>query len=144
MIAPNEVLSRFILTRSHLDWSNPDYPRLRPEALMPHPHVELSVFRTSALSMETVKNLGESVAAERSETDKRQVVLQGCGEIENSHVLAAGLNTIPAEPPPNHACIIGWPKLSANKKEDKSRQKSIAQRLISETRFVNLLSNSGD
>ena len=65
VVTPDESIARYILTRSHINWEKPEQPRLRPEAFMPHPRIELSVFRISGLEPPAVKQIGEEVAKKR-------------------------------------------------------------------------------
>ena len=64
-VIPSEPLARFILTRSHINWEDSERPRLRPEAFMPHPRIELSVFRIEGLDQNGVREIGVDVATQR-------------------------------------------------------------------------------
>jgi len=129
-VVPSEPLARFILTRSHINWENSARPRLRPEAFMPHPRIELSVFRIEGLDQNGVREIGENVATQRG---KRLV---GRGDVTAGNIQSIGLRVEPKEPPPRHADVVGWPALSGTPKEDKSRQKLIAQQIVERARLV--------
>ena len=57
-----EQLARFVLTERHIRKSD---GTVRAEALIPSPHVELSVTRHRDLSNDDVWTLGEDVATKR-------------------------------------------------------------------------------
>ncbi len=123
-VTETELIARFILTRSHINWESVEKPRLRPEAFMPHPRIELSVFRIGGLDQSEVNQIGGNVAALRQKT------LIGHGQLSVKVVEQAKLSVRPKEPPPRHADIVGWPAPTGNPKEDKSRQKLLAQELV--------------
>jgi hypothetical protein len=97
---------------------------------MPHPLIELSVFRIGALAETEIRQIGEEVGRLRNKP------LVGRGELTAAHVRKVGLDVKAKEPPPRHADIVGWPALSGTAKEDKSRQKLLAMQLVEETRLV--------
>lgn len=109
-VTPAEPLARFVLTRSHINWEDSARPRLRPEAFMPHPRNELSVFRIEGLDQNNVREIGEDVATRRGKT------LIGRGEVTAGNIQSIGLRVEPKEPPPRHADILGWPALSGTPK----------------------------
>jgi len=129
-IDENEPIVWFILTRSHINWEKTEHPRLRPEAFMPHPNIQLSVFRVGELDQLEVQQIDETVAFQRSKT------LVGCGCLLVKHVIQTKLSVQPKEPPPRHADIVGWPVLSGNSKEEKSRQKLLSMELIERATLV--------
>src|SRR5438128_1120652 len=129
-VIPSEPLARFILTRSHIKWEDSERPRLRPAAFMPHPRVELSVFRIEGLDQNGVREIGVDVATQRGKT------LVARGEVTAGNIQSIGLRIEPKEPPPRHADIVGWPTLSGTPKEDKSRQKLIAQQIVERASLV--------
>lgn len=97
---------------------------------MPHPYVELSVFRVTGLEEPAVRAIGDDVASQR------QKPLVGRGDVNTGHIRRVGLDVVPAEPPPRHAHITGWPVLGGNPKEDKGRQKLIAMQLVVGAKLV--------
>ena len=96
---------------------------------MPHPRIELSVFRISGLDAQAVRQIGEEVAKQR----EKQLVGHGGLKVKD---VQAPLSVQPKEPPPRHADVVGWPALSGNTKEDKSRQKLLAQQLVEKAEFI--------
>ena len=97
---------------------------------MPHPRIELSVFRIEGLDQNGVREIGENVATQRG---KRLV---GRGDVTAGNIQSIGLRVEPKEPPPRHADIMGWPALSGTPKEDKGRQKLIAQQIVERAMLV--------
>jgi hypothetical protein len=123
---------------------------LRPNAWLPHPRVELSVFRIDGWSEEEILKQGDHVAAEREENHRAAIIAQGKeyppdkitfrnlgrGEIHAGHVRSTGLDVVPREPPPRHADIIGWPPITGNRKQDEAAQMVRALRLVERASYV--------
>ena len=97
---------------------------------MPHPHIELSVFRISALGELEVQQIGDDVARQR------QKPLIARGEVEAGQIRRLGLDVAPAEPPPRHANIIGWPRSASNLKEGKGGHKLIAMQIVEVAKLI--------
>jgi len=122
-VAPDEILARYILFKSHIRGSNIS---LKPDAFIPHPREDLSVTRHLAASERELWNVGDDVAAARSRT------LYGRGDFLANICLKQGLSigSAPIIPEnPNHADISGWPA-------DKPSQKIIAQEIASDAQYT--------
>jgi len=119
-VAADEQLARFILFSK---WFRSD-ATVRPEAFMPHPHVDLSVTRHQSLSEHEIWAIAQGVAGVRG------VTLYGRADICAADVLRQSLNvkSAPVQNNPNHANIIGWP-------EQKPAQKIIALQLAAVAKY---------
>lgn len=84
---------------------------------MPNRNGEVSVFRVAGLNETEIWTIGGDVARSVARN------LHGRAEIEARAVRQKDLDVVPAEPPPRHANIVGWPD------NDKSRQKILALEL---------------
>lgn len=123
---------------------------MRPNALIPLPYKELSVFRVSTWDENQIVEQGNSVADERESNEKARCASLGQeypsdrvtfrnlgrGELLAKNVRECGLNVTPDEPPTLHANIIGWPQLTANKKEDEAAQLRYALKLAGYVSFI--------
>src|SRR5438445_8073525 len=107
----NETLARFIVQRSHVRQDK----TVKPDAFIPHPHLELSVTRHRSATEAEIWSVGEQVAA------TRQKVLYGRADFAVSVLLSHRLSVAAAaiDGNANHANISGWPA-------DKAGQKTIA------------------
>jgi len=149
MVADGETVSRYILSARWLDKSDPKKPRLRPETFMAHPDVETSVFRVGGWDKNKLRATGVELANEREckhrvqelakgrpyPDGKRSILLHGAALILTPDVRTAGLNVEPAEPPPRHAVIRGWPPLVGNRKRDEAAQLVYALKLVAKAEF---------
>jgi|688.fasta_scaffold15928_8 hypothetical protein len=149
-VRDEETLARYVLSASWLYKDGRAGNPLRPNAWLPHPTVELSVFRTDGWSEFEIVDRGEQVAAEREAkhresalaqgreypSDKVTFRYQGRGEILAKEVRATGLDVVPKEPPPRHADIVNWPPLTGNRKHDEAGQMVFAMKLQSHAGFV--------
>lgn len=115
-----ELLSRFILFSK---WIRTSDNTVRPEAFVPHPHVDLSVTRQRDLTEGELWRLGQNVS------EIRNCTLYGRADLEAEIVITNRLIIEPSEPPLNHANIKGYP-------EEKSAQKLIAMELALKSVFV--------
>jgi hypothetical protein len=151
IVGDTELLARYVLSNSWLNRSNKLAPSLRPNALMPHPRVELSVFRIDGWGEGDIVHEGQKVAAERERNHRERerakgstypdakitYAYRGRGQIAVCHVRATrGLNVISAEPPPRHADIVGWPPLTNNKRHDEAVQLAHALELVKFASFI--------
>jgi len=112
---PDEMLCRFILSRSHFGRSP---SRVKGDAFLPtsKPPHETSVFRIAGLKEHLVWRIGETVA----QTSQRG--LHARGDVLAKAVFAVDLDIRPDNKPKRHAAIVGWP-------EQKDRQILLAQRI---------------
>ncbi len=90
---------------------------------MPH-QGEVLVFRIDGLRASQIWVIGNEIA------DKRARTLYARSDIAARVVRMNGLDVLPAEPPPRHANIVGWPET------DKSRQMLIALQLAAVATLV--------
>jgi hypothetical protein len=120
-VLPEEVLSRFVLSRSHF---RPSDNTVKPDAFIPSPHVELSLTRHLDATFEEVWTVGKGVAEASHKT------LYGRAEIIAAEFTTVGLTVVkaPINGNPNHADAIGWPT-------EKSAQKLKAIQLAMKSRF---------
>ena len=149
-VRDEENLARYVLSASWLYKDERPGSPLRPNAWLPHPTVELSVFRTDGWCEFEVVAQGERVAAEREAkhretalaqgreypSDKVTFRYQGRGEIKAKDVRVIGLDLVPKEPPPRHADIVNWPPLTGNRKHDEAGQMVFAMKLQERAGFV--------
>jgi hypothetical protein len=149
-VRDEEALARYVLSSGWLYKDGRAGNPLRPNAWLPHPSVELSVFRTDEWSESEIVAQGERVAAEREAkhrngalaqgrdypADKVTFRYQGRGEILAKIVRSSGLDVVSKEPPPRHADIVNWPPLTGNKKHDEAGQMVFAMKLQEHADFV--------
>lgn len=97
----------------------------KPAAFLPNPEDrETSVFRYGDEPRDGLWAIGhEHVARERT--------LHGAAVIRAGSVRATKLDIVPAEPPPRHAAIIGWPWIDSDPELQKAKQKELAALLAS-------------
>lgn len=118
----DEVLARFILFSKHIRTSD---RTVKPDALIPHPRMEVSVTRHRNATVEEMWREGERVAA------IRQAALYGRADVKSDVFVNEAL-TVEAQPipeNPNHADVIGWPK-------DKAAQKMKATEIALHAIFI--------
>ena len=96
-VDPPEVLTHYLF-RKELRGDG----TVKPEAVTPFPHEDLSVTRHRDLTQEDIWECGEVVAVKQGRT------FFGRADFRASH-LPDGLAVQPSEPPRNHADIGGWP-----------------------------------
>lgn len=99
-VADEERLARFVLTERHIRKTD---GTVRAEAFAPFKHVEMSVTRHRDLSEEELWAMGRQVA------EARTLPLLGRADFLASEAHEQNLDVKPAEPPRNHANVIGWP-----------------------------------
>jgi hypothetical protein len=121
-VAQEEVLARYILQGSHLRRGD---QTVKPDAFVPHPHLDLSVTRHLAATEDELWSVGGCIAAARTST------LHGRADVPAAACLRQKLvvHAAPLANNPNHANISGWPNL-------KPAQKAIAQELAACATFV--------
>jgi hypothetical protein len=149
-VGDEELLARYALSRSWLYNDNRAGNPMRPNAWMPLPHVDLSVYRVSDWDDASIVAQGVRVAEERETKHKAAQIAEGKsypeekrtfrylgrGEIVTRDVRANGLDVDPDEPPPRHAVIIGWPALTGNRKHDEATQMALAYKLSEKSTYV--------
>jgi hypothetical protein len=120
-VEPEELLARYILQRSYIRSDQ----SLRPNAFIPHPHLDLSVTRHRQATVDEIWACGNDVAAECGKT------LYGRADFTAAAALKQYLSVVAArlDNNPNHANISGWPP-------DKPSQKMIALELAAAATFV--------
>lgn len=121
-VGAEEVLARFLLHGSHIRRSS---MTVKPDAFMPHPHVDLSVTRHLLATDRELWLVGEAIARTSGMT------LYGRGDIGVDVCLLQKLTVLadPVDANPNHAHVAGWPA-------DKPLQKAIAQEIAATARLV--------
>jgi hypothetical protein len=117
LVDSGEQLARFVLFSRWVRRSGPE-KTVKPDAFIPHPHVDLSVTRHTNLSEEELWMIGQEIA------NTRPATLYGRADLSASNIRQQPLQVEARPVPgnPNHACIVGWPA-------DKPAQKIIAQQL---------------
>ncbi|MBI2928631.1 MAG: hypothetical protein HYY24_23445 [Verrucomicrobia bacterium] len=99
-IASEEPLARFLISSRHFSRGS---DRVKADALIPHLFVELSVYPMQGLVEAEVWSIGDTVARPQGRT------LHGRAEVLAEVVVKLCFGIVPAEPPPLHAHITGWP-----------------------------------
>ena len=149
-VGDGERLARYVLTESWLYKDNRPGCLLRPTAFLPHPRIELSVYRIDDWSETEIADKGREVAEDRERShrgkqlaegkaypeEKRTFRHLGRGEIIAKDVRAIGLDVVPKEPPVRHANVIGWPALTNERKVDEAAQMACALQLQRKARFI--------
>jgi hypothetical protein len=121
-VADEEFLARFVVESNRFRKSD---NTAKPEAFMPHPHIDLSITRHRDLIESEIWDLGKDVANHQKKT------LYGRADIRAASVRTQRLTIDPAPVAnnPNHANIKGWPR-------EKSAQKDIALQLAAASIFT--------
>jgi hypothetical protein len=121
-VDPQEMLARYVLYRRYVRSSD---QTVRPEAFIPHPHVDLSVTRHRQASEAEIWHVGAQVARGQSKT------LYGRADLPAQACTAEGLRVVeaPVAANPNHANITGWPS-------ERPQQKMIAMVIAEKARYV--------
>jgi len=100
-VANDERISRFLLFSR---WFTRQTRRVKPDAFIPHPRIELSVSCIDGLSESEVWPLGKAVVAERPDN----VTLYGRADLAAGSVRKQRLEVERNDIPPRHANITGW------------------------------------
>lgn len=124
----NELLARFILFSKHIRAND---GTIKPDALIPHPHRELSVTRHIDATQDEIWEAGAAVARARSRT------LYGRADVA-AHDFMEKLLVVKPDPildhpslpdNPNHANVSGWP-------DDKGQQRLLAHEIAARASLV--------
>jgi hypothetical protein len=122
IVTEDETVARFVLSSNHVRRAD---STLKPDAFIPHPHLDLSVTRHRSATEDELWSIGEGIAGERRRT------LYGRGDVIVSAFTIRSL-TVRANPTPgnpNHADVGDWPI-------EKSAQKNIAQQIAADAAFI--------
>ncbi|MGH7996471.1 MAG: hypothetical protein ACREFX_08980 [Opitutaceae bacterium] len=116
-VADEEQLARYVYFKGHVRADQ----TVRPDAFIPHPHLELSVTRHRRLEEAAIWRIGARIGAARS------IPLVGRADVLASdfRLQTLTVNPDPIQGNPNHARVAGWPR-------DKPAQKNLAQRIVSQ------------
>ena len=120
-IADEEDLARYIFRK---DQVRPDLT-VKPDALIPFSHTDLSVTRHLGLTDEAVWAAGRVVE------QQRRLPLVGRADLFASDYRSQKLvpKADPVPDNPHHAVVVGWPA-------DKPAQKSLAQQIVARIRYT--------
>ena len=116
----HEELARFAIETSYFRADN----TVKHNAFMPGRQKTVSVFRETGLPKDAIWELGITHVA-----IPRNKPLLGRAVIHVHSVLSQELSVEPAEPPPRHATILGWP-------DEHEKQKVRALELAARATFV--------
>ncbi len=100
-VADLERLSRFIFFSK---WYARTTRRVKPDAFIPHPYIELSVSCTDGLSDEVVWNIGNDTATSRRDNP----ALHGRADLKTKVIRQQALDVVRDDNPLYHANIVGW------------------------------------
>jgi len=116
-VGEDEELARYIFSRRQIRANG----SVKPEALMPSPHPDMSVTRHLSLPENAIWGIGEGISAERG------LPLQGRLDLVSKNLTKYGLQvkTAPLPDNENHANVTSWP-------QDKPAQKQIALEVCAE------------
>ncbi|MDO8540859.1 MAG: hypothetical protein Q7S40_10525 [Opitutaceae bacterium] len=113
--------------------------KLKPEAFVPHPHKEMSVFRIRELETENIRDLGQKEFADRLTEAKP---LLGWGQFKHRVLAEPSVSLRLARwnrsdnAHPRHRDVVGWPVIQNDPKETKAKQKEVALELAERTLLV--------
>lgn len=116
-VGEDEKLARYIFYRRQIRANG----SVKPEALMPSPHPDMSVTRHLSLSEKEIWKIGQHIA------EQRKKPLQGRLDLITKNLIKHSLQVIsaPLADNKNHADVSNWP-------QDKSAQKQVALELCAE------------
>ena len=121
-IADTDRLSRFLFFRR---WYAPTMGRVKPEAFVPHPYIELSVSCTEGLDENLVWQIGRETADSRRD----KPTLHGRADLAAQAIRAQQLEVVRDDRPLYHANIVGW-------EGERSAQLSKAQEMAAASTLV--------
>jgi hypothetical protein len=114
---PDDLLARFLCQKSHFKRTQ---NRATPEAFMPPPDLNLSVYQITSLPEDEIWTLGRNVLQVHP-----QPRLYGRADVRVEAVQEQKLKAIRDDDPPRHVNVVGWP----NYADGKDLMKSLAQQL---------------
>ena len=143
-VSDEEELARFVLTDSWLYKDNRPGCKVRWTALIPSPHIELSVYRIEGWTQEDVKTVGQNVADDREKNHRQKEIAKGNNypsdkrtfrHLGHAALKAKSFRWVELdiswdEPPPGHSNVIGWPPSVGNRKADEAAQMAKALKLL--------------
>jgi len=100
-VCDSERISRFLFSRR---WFAPSTGRVKPEAFVPHPYIQLSVSCTEGLDENHVWQIGQETAESR----KDKPTLHGRADLTAQAVRLQELEIIRDDKPRFHANVVGW------------------------------------
>lgn len=121
-VADTDRLSRFLFFRR---WYAPTTGRVKPEAFVPHPHIELSVSCTEGLDEDIVWQIGRDTAESRRD----KPTLHARADLAARAIREQQLEVVRDDRPLYHANIVGW-------EGEKGAQLSKAQEIAAASRLV--------
>jgi hypothetical protein len=125
-VHPEESLSRFLFQSSLF---KERLGIVLPAAFLPNKKDhETSVSRHGHDPLNRLLELGRQASGGRP--------LRGVGVVKAEVVFNAKLEVNPAEPPPRHAVIVGWPWAEDDQVLEKAKQKEIANILASNAELI--------
>ena len=113
----DDVLARFLLQKNHFKRAE---NRATPDAFMPPPDLQLSVYQITNVPEDKVWALGRAVLKEHP-----QPRLYGRADVRVGAVHEQKLKALQDDDPPRHVNVVGWPSYA----DGKDLLKSIAQQL---------------
>ena len=121
VISDEELIARFATHRNHFSSNG-----VKWNAFLPPDDGELSTCVHTGLTEQELWKRGREVAEEG------KCRLYGRADVSAEHVRRSKLDVKMAEPPPNHAHIIGWPMSEPMK----DARLSLAKLIASEAKFT--------
>jgi hypothetical protein len=113
----DDLLARFLFSQKHFKRTE---SRATPEAFMPPPDLQLSVYLITDMSADDIWGVEKGVL-----TQHPKPRLYGRADINVGVVHAQKLKAFRDDDPPRHVNVVGWPSYS----DGKDLLKSIAQEL---------------
>jgi hypothetical protein len=126
LVANEEQVSRYVFSARDVRGDG----TVKHERLMPYPHLELSVYRTSDVTLKMCWEIGDRFVGAKMNPTKPVV---GLARGAVNRIRGVELDVVPdTDPHPLHANIVGWD-------QDKAKQKLKAMKLAAEFQFVSRL-----
>jgi hypothetical protein len=119
VVQPSERITRFGFERKHID---PLTLRAKPPLFKKDRRGEVSVMRISGLDESAVWDI-----AKNHVEPTRGIPAIARADLSAAVPMEWGLQVTPAPPPPEHACIVGWPENDSE--EARAKELNIRHRL---------------